>query len=371
MDGMSRADLPSRREARAARSSPAERSPGPARAGRAVLLTLAAIAIAGQSALIAAAGWAAANPRVVVDTVTVWQYEPTPAIAGYAARAAMSEHGRFVFYASRPQVLTGDAFDRVCSRSEPGIGVLGCYTLADGRIHLYDITNVDLDEFEVVVAAHEMLHAAWDRLSPEEQQALKAPLEEAYAQVEPGSDLAERIAAYEAADPGSRIRELYAIVGTELATVPPELEEHYARWFDNRSQVVTLWQDVQEIFLQLEAELERLSTELERLAAEIEAEQAAAERIARQLEADIEAFNARASRPGGYTSQSAFERDRQSLIDRQAALTRTIEATNAKVDAYNALVEQFTALNEEAAALDRDLNIDPQPLPPGEEPAAP
>ena len=38
-------------------------------------------------------------------------------------------------------------------------------------------------------------------------------------------------------------------------------------------------------------------------------------------------FNARASRPGGYTSQSAFERDRQALIDRQNSLTARIEAT--------------------------------------------
>lgn len=334
-------------------------------------MALAVIAITLQAGVLAAAGWAVANPRAVTDAVTVWQFEPTPAIAGYAHRAAMSDEGRFVFYASRPQVLSKGAFDTACSRAEPGIGVLGCYTLADGRIHLFDITNVDLQDFEVVVAAHEMLHAAWDRLSPEERSALEGPLEEAFATVEPNSELTERVAAYEAADPTSRIPELYAIVGTELAVLPPVLEEHYARWFDDRTRVVALWQGVASVFEQLEAELARLEAELARLADEITAEQAAAERIARELESAIDAFNERAARPGGYTSQSAFERDRQSLVDRQEALSRTIEATNAKVDAYNALLEQFRTLNAEASALNRDLNIDPQPIEPGAEPAAP
>lgn len=344
-------------------SSPRSRA---ARAGRAVLVGLAAISIVAQSALIASAGWAVANPRAVTDAVTVWQYDPTPAISGYATRAAMSERGRFLFYASLPEVVPGDAFDAVCSRDEPDVGVLGCYTLADGRIYLYDITNAELDAFEVVVAAHEMLHAAWDRLSPEEQSALAAPLEEAFAGVGPESELVTRIASYEEFDPTSRIPELYAIVGTELAEVPAELDEHYAQFFDDRSVVVELWQEVEAIFTALEAELDRRGAELDLLAAEIDAEQAAAEQTATALEADIAAFNERASRPGGYTSQSAFERDRQSLLDRQTALTASIDATNAKVDAYNALVEEFTALNEQAAALDKDLNIDPQRLEPTE-----
>ena len=333
-----------------------------ARLGRGILIGVAAVCIAAQSALLATAGWAVANPRAVTDTVTVWQYDATPAISGYATRAAMSERGRFLFYASVPEVVPGDAFDAVCSRDEPDIGVLGCYTLADGRIYLYDITNPDLDAFEVVVAAHEMLHAAWDRLSPDEQAALVEPLEAAFAALGPESELVERIAAYEEFDPTSRIPELYAIVGTELTGLPPDLEQHYAQFFDDRATVVGLWKEVEAIFLELEAELDRLSAELDRLAAEIDAEQAAAEQTAAVLEADIAAFNARASRPGGYTSQSAFERDRLALVARQAALTAAIDATNAKVDAYNTLVDEFTALNEQAAALDKDLNIDPQRL---------
>ena len=339
----------------------ASRSRG-ARFGRGVLVGLAVVSIVAQSAFLAAVGWAVTNPRAVTDAVTVWQYDPTPAIAGYATRAGMSDRGRFLFYASTPQVVEGDAFDALCSRDQPDIGVLGCYTLADGRIYLFEISNLDLQAFEVVVAAHEMLHAAWDRMTSAEQAALVEPLEAAFATVDPEDELVDRIAAYEEFDPSSRTPELYAIIGTELAELPQELEEHYAEFFDDRAAVVAQWSEVKTLFRELEAELERLSTELERLSLEITAEQSAATQAATVLEADIAAFNARASRPGGYTTQSAFERDRQALIVRQDALSASIDATNAKVATYNELVEEFTALNDEAAALDRDLNIDPQPL---------
>jgi len=332
------------------------------RVGRRWLLGLAVVCIFAQLALVATAGWAVANPRAVGDAVTVWQYKPTPAISGYATRAAMSDRGRFLFYASTPEVVPGEAFDVLCSRDEPDMGVLGCFTLADGRIYLYDITNVDLGAVEVVVAAHEMLHAAWDRLPAEEKAALVDLLEDAFATVGVDSELAQRIASYEEFDRASRIPELYAIVGTELPSLSPALEEHYAEYFDDRSAVVALWQQVEAIFSALEQELDRLSGELDRLAAQIDVEQGAAEQTAAVLEADIAAFNTRADRPGGYTSQSGFERDRQSLIARQKSLTAAIDATNATIDDYNALVTEFTVLNEQAAALDKDLNIDPQPI---------
>lgn len=311
-----------------------------------------------QSAGLATAGWALANPRQVTDLVTVWRFEPSAEIADLSARAAFSERGAFLFAASTPELVPAERFDLLCSRDEPGVGVLGCYTFAESRIYLFDITNDELAELEVVVAAHEMLHAAWDRLTVEQQSELKQPLENAFAGLGPEHELVERIATYEAIDPQSRVPELYAILGTEIAQLPAELEQHYSEYFDDRQVVVGLWSGVNAIFVELERQLEQLNTELERLSSEIDDEQRAAEREAERLEADITAFNARADRPGGYTSQSAFERDRDALIDRQNDLNDRIDATNVKIEQYNALVEQFNELNEQAAALDRDLNID-------------
>ncbi len=345
---------------------PARQRSRAARVGRGVLVGLAVVSIVAQSAVLAGAGWAASNPRLVSDAVTAHRFEPPAAISALATKADMSERGRFVFYASVPELVPAESFDLFCSRDEPGIGVLGCFTFAEARIYLYDITEEGLEPFEVVVAAHEMLHAAWDRLSADERLELEAPLEAVFAELGPDHELVERIASYEAFDPSSRVPELYAIIGTEIESLPETLELHYAEYFDDRSVVVGIWQQIQAIFVELENELDRLGAELEALAAQIDAERQAAERDATALEADISAFNTRAERPGGYTSQSAFERDRDALLARQNALNSQIDATNATVDAYNALLAEFTALNDQAAALNRSLNIDPQPIEPSE-----
>ena len=216
------------------------RRDGAARLGRAVLLAIAVVCIGAQSLVIAGAGWAAAHPRQVQDQVTVWSFEPTPTLEEYAQRAGFSDEGRFTFYASQPEVLPPERFDLFCSFTETGLGILGCYTLSDGRIYLYDVTNPDLDGYEVVVAAHETLHAAWDRFSAEERDALAVLLEADFAALGPDHELVERIAEYERIDPTSRVPELYAILGTEIAELDPALEGHYARFFDDRSRTTDL-----------------------------------------------------------------------------------------------------------------------------------
>jgi hypothetical protein len=337
-----------------------------ARVGRGVLLAVAVVCIGAQSIVLAGAGWAAANPRQVEDQLTVWNYDPPAAIEEYAQRAGLSEDGLFFFYASEPEILPPERFDLFCSFEETGLGVLGCYTLNDGRIYLYDVTNPELDGYEVVVAAHEMLHAAWDRLDAEQQQSLAVLLEADFAALGPEHELVERITAYEELDPRSRIPELYAILGTEVVELGPALEEHYARYFGDRSLTTTLYAQVAAVFAGLEERLEQLSTELNARFAALEADQAAYAETAAALARDITAFNERAERPGGYTSQSAFQADQQSLLDRQAALTAEQSAINTAVDDYNALLGELEELNADAAELNRSINIDAEPLPPSQ-----
>lgn len=333
-----------------------------ARGGRGILIGLALLAIAAQGVVIAGAAWAVANPRVVADRVTVLTTELDPVVVDYAGMAGIGEEGVDLLHASLTAIVPAEDFDEYCSSDEPGIGVLGCYTLDDGRIYLYDVENPDLAALEPVVAAHEMLHAAWDRLTATEQDALAPLLEEAFAALGPDHELVERIAAYEAQDARSRIPELYAIVGSEIVAVPAALEEHYARYFADRSASAALTAQVNAVFADLEARLTALSDELEALGVRIDAEQAAYDVDAAALEAEITTFNARAAEPGGYTSQSVFLRDRDALVARQQELDARLQATNALVAQYNALLEELDALNAEADDLNRSINVELVPI---------
>ncbi len=335
-----------------------------ARLGRAVLLGFAGACILAQSLVLTGAGWAVANPRPVQDQITVWNFDPSPTIEEYADRAGLSDHGRFLFYASVPEVVPPERFDLYCSFEESGLGVLGCYTLSDGRIYLYDVSNPDLDGYEVVVAAHETLHAAWDRLSLDEHSALGGLLEADFAALGPDHELVERIAEYEELDPTSRIPELYAILGTEIAQLQPALEEHYARYFDDRSRTTQLYARVAAVFDSLEERLTELSNDLTARAAAITERQDTFAAEAAQLEADIVAYNERADRPGGYSSQAAADVDRLPLLDRQEALRDKQLALQQEIDEYNALLDELEQLNAEAAELRRSINIEAELLPP-------
>ena len=333
-----------------------------ARIGRGVLVTFAAAGVLVQLALGGAVVWAMQNPHTVADHWTVARFDAPAAIVDLADRAAMSDRGRFLFLASEPAIIPATRFDEVCSYREPGIGVLGCYTLEDGRIYLFPIASPELDGLQVVVAAHEMLHAAWARLSIAEQRALVDPLEEAFAALGPDHELVERIALYEETQPGSRIPELYAILGTEVAALPPVLTEHYAGYFDDRAAVTALYAQASSVFENLDERLVALDADLSELLGAIEADQARYDAAADALAADIEDFNDRASTPGAFPSEAAFDEERAEIIARQEALDADRQAINDAVDAYNRLLEDLERLNAEAAELNRAINIDLDPL---------
>lgn len=328
-----------------------------ARVGRAALVLLATGALALQGGVAWGVAWVIENERHLKDQLVAYQFEAPEEILSYARQAGMSATGELYFKTSLPQIVPVYEFERYCTRNEPGIGVLGCYTLRDGRIYLYDVTDERLVSIEPVVAAHEMLHAAWARISPTEQERLATLLEEGFATLPADHQLRSRIQSYEDNNPASRIPELYAIIGTEITPVPALLEEHYAIYFDDRSKVVALADELYRVFDTVEAELNTLAQELESKAAEIEGLRFAYEDESGALNAAILAFNDKAAIPGAFPSRSEFESTRDALIDRQSRLASMRISLQTKIDEYNERLEELTRLNSEVSELNQGINI--------------
>jgi len=319
------------------------------------LLALGALALQGGAAW--GALWVVDNQQNIKDRLVAYQFDTPPEIASYIERAGLSELGSLYLRASLPQVLPSYEFERYCTRNEPGIGVLGCYTTRDGRIYLYDVTDVRLQSIEPVVAAHEMLHAVWFRMTKAQHDELGIVLEEAFATLAPDHPLVGRIATYEADNPASRIPELYAIIGTEIRRIPAALEAHYALYFDDRSRVVDLADDVYRVFDTVKAELDRLSNDLQSRGAEIDGLRYTYEETNRVLNADVVAFNQRAQTPGAFPSESEFQTARNALIARQQRLESLRLTLQAKIDEHNALLEELTVLNNEVSELNQGINV--------------
>jgi hypothetical protein len=327
------------------------------RLGRGAIALVAVGALALQGGVAWGATWVVENEQNLKDRLVAYQFDPSEDIKRYVEQAGLSANGELYMLASLPKVVPAYEFDRYCSRSEPGIGVLGCYTLRDRRIYLYDVTDPRLVVMEPVIAAHEMLHAAWARLSVAEQERIAVLLEEGFAPLPADHELRTRIASYEDNNPASRIPELYSILGTELGTLPTELEEHYSIYFDDRSKVVALAQDFFRVFETLVAERDQLLENLESRGAEIDGLNFTYNEANAALSRDIDAFEVRRTTPGGYPSQSEFLAARASLIERQDR-SRSLRSTLIqKIEEYNTLLEDFTRLNTELSELNRGINI--------------
>lgn len=299
------------------------------------------------------------NRQQLYDQVLAWQYRPSPAIAAITERTDLSEKGEFLFYASQPQLLGRDAFNDACrSVATEHTAVLGCYTR--NQIFLFDINNKSLDGIREVTAAHEMLHAAYQRLSSAEKKRIDGLL----AKQSFGAE-AERInallAEYEKSEPGERLNELHSILGTEVGSLDPELEAYYARYFTDRSVIVGLSQRYQAVFADLTSRQESLVAELTGLADEIDQRGSVYRRNLQVLDADVEAFNREAA--SGGMSRDSYDRQRAALESRQAALRREYDSLQRLITEYDQKRSELASINTESDALSRSINSSVAPVP--------
>lgn len=298
------------------------------------------------------------HPQPVLDQVTVWQYEPTPAITGHVERLGLTDHGKFLYYASKPEISSSAAFAQACPahEGEDGFGILGCYLPADKTIFLYDVTDERLDGTEEITAAHEMLHAAWDRLGDDERARLTTLLEaEAEKHVDDAA-FAERMAIYARIEPGERVNELHSIIATEVADISPELEEYYAQYFTDRSIVTSLHASANAVFVQLKQRSEELVAAMNALRVEIETDYARYTTGYAQLNADADEFSARNER-GGFSSPQEFNDERAALMRRQSELDTLYDTISTRSDQFDTMKVELEGLNAVSADLQRGLNI--------------
>jgi hypothetical protein len=301
-----------------------------------------------------------ANKQFVLDQVSAWQYKPSSEVAAFADRTTMTDLGRFYFYASRPAVEEAQDFNTDCSKQEQNTAILGCY---DGRnIYVYNVTNTQLDGIREVTAAHEMLHAAYDRMSKTERAQIDTLVEAEYVKLQDDKDFAERMAFYARTEPGERDNELHSVIGTEVSNLSPELEAHYKKYFADRAKIVSLHERYASVFTSLQTKSNELSDQLTTLGNDIEASTAAYNNNVGRLNKDIAAFNNRAN-SGEFSDQQSFQAERTQLQRRAVQLDAQRRDINDKVAQYNNLRTQLLAIASQSDALNRSIDSSLAPAP--------
>lgn len=189
---------------------------------------------------------------------------PSPAIQTLADNATMTQYAKEIFYSTQPVIDTDRAtFNAHCQTPVSSDGVeLGCYT-SDNRIYILSITNPALSDEMVVTASHEMLHAAYARLSDNQRLTIDQQLEQILPRILNGQ-LAGELRIYRQTEPGQRDNELHSILGTEYTIVGPTLESYYSQYFTNRQTVVSFAQQFNQTFSNLEYDLATIRQQIKR-----------------------------------------------------------------------------------------------------------
>ncbi|HEY2004379.1 MAG TPA: hypothetical protein VGH44_04690 [Candidatus Saccharimonadia bacterium] len=282
-----------------------------------------------QLAVLALLVLGALNYQALLDQYALATFHPAADVAAIDSHLGLTQLAMAKLYRAQPQIDDKTSFNKDC-QTQPHELELGCYF--HGRIYILKIDNQSLASEMDVVMAHELLHAIWNDMSGSERQQVGDELEKVYA----GSndqDLKARMAGYAQSEPGEETNELHSILGTEVATLTPALEAHYAKYFSDRATIVAAHAQYQGVFNDRRAELEN---EL----AQIRAEKGQLAVLNRQLESlrtsgQIDAYNA--------------------LVPRQNAM---VDDINRQIDVYRQGVDEYNALSK---SLDSQQITDTEP----------
>lgn len=306
--------------------------------------------------------WIIFSRQFIIDQFNVWQYKPSSDIAAIAQSSTMTDSGRFYFYASDPAIETATDFNANCQRLEPQNAILGCYS--NMKIYVYNVDNSQLDGIEEVTAAHETLHAIWDRMSDSERQSIGELLDKEYSKINDQS-LGDRMNYYGRNEPGERLNELHSILGTEYANLDSELEAHYNKYFSNRSKLVAYHTNYQTVFNNLKVQSEALLKVVQSMKADLDARTAKYNSDAASLQSDYDSFSARSdevdltssSEVDQYNAELADLRVRANQLEKERNTIISLQTEyNSKVTEYNKLV---VASNNLIKSVDSTLESSP------------
>jgi hypothetical protein len=275
-------------------------------------------------------------------------YEAPPQVDKLATTTTMTDTARRLFYLNEPTIESHKSSQNLCKSTEHTV-VLGCYVPGKG-IFLQEVTDPRLQGVMEVTAAHEMLHAAYGRMSLLEQSQLNERLQATLQQIQ-NPRIMQLVETYREQEPNSVDNELHSILGTEVRNLSPELEEHYRKYFTERSSIVALSERYEGIFTTLRDKAKQIARQLVTLKSTIDSLEAQVKSEEASISSDRSTIESqRAANPeGDYSSSIASFNNRVQSF--QALVTRFNEQTNL----YNQHLAAYKSLALEEKSLVESL----------------
>ncbi len=286
------------------------------------------------------------NRQAIFDWYRLRNYSPPAEIAQLAETTTMTDEAKRLFYVFYPELQDKEAFNASCRNIELSI-VLGCYVQGQG-IYIFRVVDPRLDGIEEVTAAHEMLHVAYERLSRSERERVDTLTREAFDLVT-NERIIRTLDSYRERDAGVVPNELHSIIASEVRDIPEELEAYYAKYFTDRTAVVSLSEQYEKAFTERKDRVEAFDRQLEALRGQIDSAQSSLDRLQGSLNSErsrLDALLAEGRNQEYNAAVPGFNNLVRSYNNTVAGTQRLIDEFNRIVVARNELVVEERQLIE-------------------------
>lgn len=293
------------------------------------------------------------NLQAISDWWRLRGYDPPASIEAIAQADTMTAEGKNLFYLTHPELISeASDFRRACPTFEQTI-VLGCYHSGfSSAIYIYDVPDERLNGVVEVTAAHEMLHAAYDRLGEVEKNRVSQLLNNFYTNNLRHERVLQTIEAYKKSTPSELVNEMHSIFGTEIDSLPSELEAYYQRYFSTRQAVVTFANKYADEFTNRQAQIKQYQARLNALKDQINSQENSLSRQQQEIEAERRRMDSLRS--------SGQVDDYNAAVSGFNAMVNTYNAGVARlrndIAEYNQLVAAHNALASELSSLYKSLD---------------
>lgn len=296
--------------------------------------------------------------RAVYDWARLYGYQPPENIVKLANDDELTAGARRVFLVNHPQVQSKSAFAASCPNGNKETAVLGCYIPDQRGIYVLSVADPRLEGIEQVTAAHELLHAEYDRLGSSEKQRVNGWLQDYYEHGLNDPTIQKQLDSYKKTEPNDLVNEMHSIFGTEVADLPANLQQYYAQYFTNRSKVTGYYQTYEAEFASRISRIKQDDTQLATLKAQIKADEADLKTRQAQLEAR-QAQLVSDRRSGNVSAYNAGVSGYNALVDAYNAEVRTVQDL---INQYNQLVAARNAIALEEQQLTQAISSQVSPI---------
>jgi len=315
--------------------------------------------------------WVGGNQDMLLDWLNVKLQASSPDIERLATATAMTRSAQRIFYRQDPTIEQRREFLKTCSKVPVKGVMMGCYSRRGsvGKIAIQVVTEPRLQGMMEVTAAHEMLHAAYDKFSQSERDRLTPLLESAVTRVK-DERLLKVLNQYKADDRERYLNELHSHLGTEISNLgEPELEKYYQKYFTNRQQTVSFavkagstLRVIDERAEVLKPEIDRLEIDFKARRAELDSTENQSKSSSKRLEEQSSALNqtrknAENALANGDPSTgliAEFENQRSRFNDAVEVHNAQIREHQVQIGSYNDIVVSYKKKVDEYNQLGHD-----------------